>query len=70
MPRVKITETCMIWTSAATNVVYSPADSVLAPDAHVDEIVARGCGERLTGRGQDLPRDNPPAEAADGQAGA
>ena len=58
MPRVKITSRCIVKATANVNVTYEPADDVLAPDAHIDEIVARGCGVRLTQRG-DLAAGDP-----------
>lgn len=54
MPKVKVTDTCIVWTGETSNKVYSPVDEVLAPDAHIDEIVRQGKGERLTERGESL----------------
>ena len=54
MPKVKVTAHCIVHVSPSLTLVYSPCESTLAPDAHIDEIVARGCGERLTQRGEDL----------------
>lgn len=63
MPRVKIAQRCIIAATPSVNITYDPADDVVAPDAHIDEIVARGCGERLTSRG-DFVAGSPPSAPA------
>lgn len=61
MPNVKVNEECIVWTSPVSNTVYAPADCVLAPDAHIEEIVRQGKGERLTERGDRFNSDTPNA---------
>ena len=51
MPKVKVTETCIVHIDQTKTTTYSPIESTLAPDAHIDEIVRQGKGERLTDRG-------------------
>lgn len=52
MPRVKIFERCVVKATPSVNVTYEPGDDVLAPDAHIEAIVAAGRGERLSMRGE------------------
>ena len=64
MPKVKVTERCIVKPNATSNVVYEPSAETLAPDAHIDEIVRQGKGERLTERGEAFktpPANDPPA---------
>lgn len=50
MPRVRVTRRAIVRVRPGLNVVYSPAPNVLAPDAHIEEIVGQGAGDRLTSR--------------------
>lgn len=51
MPRVRVTRRAIVRVRPGLNVVYAPVESILAPDAHIEAIVAQGAGERLSRRG-------------------
>jgi len=51
MPRVRVTRRAIVRVRPGLNVVYAPAENTLAPDAHIEAIVAQGAGERLSRRG-------------------
>jgi hypothetical protein len=63
MPRVRITRDCVVFPNEVSTVLYKSGFEGLAPDAHIETIVAGGNGERLSNRGEDLPRDLAPAPA-------
>ena len=63
MPKVKVWARCIIAATPGVQVTYEPADEVLAPEAHIEEIVRRNCGERLTSRAD--PSADPSADLPD-----
>lgn len=61
MPKVKVTDRCIVKAASNVNVTYDVVDEVLAPDAHIEEIVRQGKGERLTSRGDAFKPAEPAA---------
>ena len=53
MPKVKINEPVTVVVRPGLHLVYRPGEQT-APDAHIDDIVRQGKGERLGKRGDAL----------------
>lgn len=61
MPKVRVEKKTIVVARPGLHIVYQPGER-LAPDAHIEEIVRQGKGERLTSRG-DAFRAAPQASA-------
>lgn len=62
MPKVRVDEMAIVVVRPNVHVVYQAGER-LAPDAHIEEIVRQGKGERLTSRGDEFRT----AEASDAE---
>lgn len=61
MARVKVNKETLIVASPVVNVVYQAGSIVVAPRAHIEQIVAMGHGERVE---EAMPASVAPAPAA------
>lgn len=66
MPKVRVDQLAIVVARPSVHVVYQPGER-LAPDAHIEEIVRQGKGERLTSRGDEF-RTEPQVDASEPSA--